>query len=74
MQRAAELKALKSNPAGAATAVAIDDAVAAAVPAAGKRRRVVDVLQEVLGAGSEEGSEDTDEEDGALLDWRAKAV
>lgn len=78
LERAQRLKELKSNPAAAAEAIAVDAAVVAAVPAAaGRRRRVVDVLQEVLGAGSDEDSssaEDEGEEDDALLDWRAKGV
>jgi hypothetical protein len=70
VQRAAELRALKQQPAGAKGSLEVDAAIAAAAAAAGKKRRVVDVLQEVLGS---EGSED-EESDDAALDWRAKAA
>jgi hypothetical protein len=44
-----------------------------ALPA--RKRRVIDVLQETLGAGgdSEEGGTD-DEDEGLVLDWRQKGV
>jgi len=71
VQRAAELRALKQQPAAAKDTIQVDADIAAAAAAASKKRRVVDVLQEVLGSeGSEEGSSEGD--DNALLDWRAK--
>ncbi|KAF8057642.1 ptpA [Scenedesmus sp. PABB004] len=71
-QRAAELKALRANPAAAAS-LQVDEAVAAAVPAAPRRRRVVDVLQEVLGSSSDDDGEGGSGDDDAMFDWRAKA-
>lgn len=71
VQRAAELRALKERPAAAKGALEVDADIAAAAAAAGKKRRVVDVLQEVLGCeGSDEGSSEDDD----ALDWRAKAA
>jgi hypothetical protein len=74
IQRAAELKALKSNPT-ASKSLDVDATIAAVAPAA-RKKRVLDVLQEVLG-DAEEGSstdEEADQDDDFLLDWRAKAV
>jgi hypothetical protein len=72
VQRAAELRALKQQPAVAKDSIQVDAEIAAAAAAAGKKRRVVDVLQEVLGS---EGSEDLSSEgDDAELDWRAKTA
>lgn len=50
-------------------------AVAAGLPQ-GKRRRVVDVLADVLDAGGSGDDEDDDDSDdaGGALDWRRKAV
>lgn len=73
LERAAQLKALKSNR-GAAEELQIDEAIAAAVPATRKKRRVVDVLQEVLGGASEGETDEDGEDEDALFDWRAKAV
>lgn len=73
MQRAAELRALKERPSAAKGAIEVDADIAAAAAAAGKKRRVLDVLQEVL--GSEEGSEEEASSEGeGALDWRAKAA
>lgn len=72
VQRAAELRALKERPSAAKGAIEVDADIAAAAAAAGKKRRVVDVLQEVLGS---EGSSDEESSEGeGALDWRAKAA
>lgn len=43
-----------------------------ALPA--RKRRVIDVLQETLGADSEEGGTDEEDEEDLVLDWRQKGV
>ncbi len=50
-------------------------APAGKLPLLGKRRRVIDVLAETLGADSDGGSSDAESGDAEdVLDWRAKRI